>query len=88
MLKDSKLTTSNLQLTRFLVNKVTAFKDKIDLDNKYKSNKQKSEDKQVIHSTVYIFVDKITNRLKIVLYCILDIIKGNRGLITTLKANI
>jgi hypothetical protein len=41
-----------------------------------------------MYLAVYIFINKVTNRLKAVLYCILDIIKDNRGLITILKANV
>ena len=88
MLEDGKLTVNNLQFTRFLANKVMVFKDEIDLDSKYESNKQEGENGQVVHSTVYVFVDKIANRLKIVLYCMLNIVKGNGGLITTLEADV
>ena len=85
--EDSKLTTSNLQLTRFLANKVAASEDKIDSNSKYESNEQEGEDGQVVHSTAHVFVNKIANGLKIVPYRMSDIVKGSGGLTTTLKAD-
>ena len=41
-----------------------------------------------MHLTVYIFINKVADRLKTVLYYILDIVKGSKGLTTTLEANI
>ena len=63
-------------------------KNKIVLNSKYKSNKQEGKDRQVMHLIARIFINKVANGLKTVPYCMSDIVKGSRGLIITLEADI